>query len=178
MILSLFRKDPPHETASALYHAAHEKARDPAFYLVFGVEDSPEGRFELLSLHVYLLIARLKFAPGAGKLAQQIADCFFANLDDSLREMGVGDLSVGKKIRAMAEGFYGRVGVYDAALQDAAPTADLADAIARNVFGEREHPRAPALADYVRRARTALAGQPDARLMSGIIVFPDAAAAA
>lgn len=172
MILSLFRKDPNKDAADALYAAALEQARTPAFYLNYGVADTVEGRFELASLHVYLLLRRLK---GAGdetkKLAQMLLDTFFSDMDGVLRELGVGDLSVARKIRGLAEAFFGRVAAYEAAMAEEADQGALTDALARNVYGDADPSAAAALADYARRSAAALAEQPIGRIKSGIANF-------
>lgn len=130
MIFSLFKKDTQREGAQSLYIAAMEQSRLPVFYTSYGVPDSFDARFDLVTLHVYLLMRALKKA-GGGKgdpsqtsdrsaecrdMSQKLFEAMFRNLDDTLREMGVGDLSVSKKIRPMAEAFYGRVAAYEAAL--------------------------------------------------------------
>lgn len=172
MILSLFRKDPLKDAADALFAAAVEQARAPAFYTDFAVEDTVEGRFELLTLHIFLLLRRLKGAEGQSKrLAQHLLDSFFANLDASLREMGVGDLSVGRKIRGLAEAFYGRIGAYQHAMTETDPQL-LEETLARNVYETTEPAAGAALAAYVRRASASLDEQPLGRLVSGIAAYP------
>lgn len=172
MILSLFRKDPSKRAAAALFGAAMEQSRLPEFYTQWGVDDSVEGRFELLALHVYLLLRKLKPAGGAASpLSQRLLDALFASLDRALREMGVGDLSVGRKIRAMAEAFYGRVGAYEAALSSADAGA-LAAALGRNVYGDEHAAHAAGLADYMREAAIALDAQPAGGLDLGVAIFP------
>ena len=134
------------------------------FYADWGVPDTLDGRFDMISLHAFLVLDRLKGTEQAFR--QGLVDEFFADMDRSLREMGVGDLSVGKKVRKMAEVFYGRVAAYDQAL--AGPDGALEAAIARNVFPdvqEGRRPRAarrpcagPARASRVRRMPAAIAG--------------------
>lgn len=172
MILSLFRKDPIKDAADALYASSAEQARLPGFYLDLGVADTVEGRYELAVLHAYLVLRRLRQARGdTEKLARTYSDVFFSAMDAALRELGVGDLSVAKKIRAMAEAFYGRLAAYEAALaEDAAPEAlDLA--LARNVYASEDAAAASALAGYVRRSVAALESQPDSRVMLGVVAF-------
>lgn len=172
MILSLFRKDPIKDAADALYATAAEQARLPAFYLSYGVEDSVEGRFEMAALHVYLLLRRLKSAgEAASRMSRAVSDVFFSEMDGALRELGVGDLSVGKKIRAMAEAFYGRIAAYESALAAEDEAGRLALALSRNVYGEKNSDAAARLADYVRRSIAVLEAQPDNRLLKGIVVF-------
>ncbi|HXI87937.1 MAG TPA: ubiquinol-cytochrome C chaperone family protein [Parvularculaceae bacterium] len=171
MILSLFRKDPLNDAADALFAAVAAQARAPSFYLLLGVEDSVDGRFEMLALHVYLLLRRLKSEAGARGLAQLVFDSFFGNLDSALREMGVGDLSVGRKIRGLAENFYGRVSAYEKGLS-AESNDELVAALSRNVFEATAAPTAPALAVYVREVDAFLAAQPAGRLIAGVVAFP------
>lgn len=174
MILSLFRKDPSKDAADALYAAAAEQARLPEFYLSYGVDDTVEGRFEMAALHAWLLLRRLRDAGNdAQKLSRILSDVFFAEMDGALRELGVGDLSVGRKIRAMAEAFYGRIAAYEAALKEPGEPDALASALARNVYGSEDAAKARRLAGYVRRSLAALAGQPDGRIVLGIAAFAD-----
>ncbi|PQA86100.1 ubiquinol-cytochrome C chaperone family protein [Hyphococcus luteus] len=173
MFKDLFRKDPALEAGRALYAAAVEQARAPALYRDFATPDTVEGRFEQVALHVYLIMRRLKGDDAAKKASQSLMDAMFQNMDDSLRELGVGDLQVGKKVRVLAENFYGRIGAYEAALKDDAPENDLAEALARNIYGVEECEEAGALAAYVRKADRYLADQPAARMANGIVMFPD-----
>ncbi|MCK5747013.1 MAG: ubiquinol-cytochrome C chaperone [Oricola sp.] len=171
MFKALFRKDPSFEAGRALYAAAVEQARQPALYRDFNAPDTVEGRFEQVALHVYLVMRRLKGDEAAKKASQSLFDVMFQNMDDSLRELGVGDLQVGKKVRALAENFYGRIGAYEAALKDEAPAADLGAALARNIYGVASSKDAEALADYVRAADAFLARQPAARIANGVVSF-------
>jgi len=171
MIMSLFRKDPNSELAQSIYNQIVDQARNPWFYDDCGAPDSVEGRFELLTIHVYLVLQRLKGQnKAANALSQKVFDVFFKNMDDSLREMGVGDLSVGKKIRAMAEAFYGRVGVYEAGLQNQS-IIPLEDAVARNVFEAKEPEGALSIAHYIKDSWMALKSAPIEELMIGKISF-------
>jgi cytochrome b pre-mRNA-processing protein 3 len=173
MLKSLFGRDTVHETATALFSTASEQARLPAFYLDLGVEDSLEGRFEMLALHVYLILRRLKGHGAAPeKVAQGLFDAMFAHLDDGLREMGVGDLVVGKRIRRLAENFYGRVAAYEAALSPDSETDALPATLSRNVYAADGAPSAVPLARYVRQAAAELSAQPVGRIASGVVVFP------
>lgn len=115
MILSrLFRSGAP-SRAIGLYRAIVIQARQTVFYSVHGVPDSVDGRYEMIALHVFLVLQQLK-ASGEGGLAQDLFDTMFADMDQSLREMGAGDLGVGRRVRAMAEGLYGRIAAYEAGL--------------------------------------------------------------
>jgi cytochrome b pre-mRNA-processing protein 3 len=156
----------------ALFASASAKARDPAFYREGGVPDTYEGRFELYALHVVLLLHRLK-GEGAqmAETRQSLFDAFVRNLDDGLREMGVGDLSVGKKMRKLGSGIYGRLKSYDAALKSGR-SADVLPLIIRTVFAGEDAAGAPAMAAYVIVADKALADQPIEQLLQGEAVWP------
>ena len=169
-------RDPVQAAAVRSYTALVDRARAPVFYEDgrdgFGVPDTVEGRFDLLTLHMFLLLGRLKDVPGTERFAQTLFDVMFRNMDDSLREMGVGDMRVPKKIRQMAEEFYGRVGAYDAAIDD---RDALAAALSRNLYGTDDAPMVPALAAYVQDAAAALRAVPPERLTGGEVPLPDPA---
>jgi cytochrome b pre-mRNA-processing protein 3 len=118
--------------AYQLYGSAVAAARDPYLYLILGVPDTLDGRFDAICLHVYVLIRRLtEIERDGAAVAQAVFDAMFHDMDVNLREMGVGDMSVGKRNRKMWEAFHGRSAAY-AASWDNAPA--LADAIGRNVW--------------------------------------------
>ncbi len=152
--------------AARLYTAAVAQARAPAFYEA-GVPDTIDGRFDLLMLHLFLLMRRLRRdgAPGAA-LTQALFDTAFDDMDRTLREMGVGDLGVPRRIKAMARAFYGRAAAYDAAL-DAHGDSDLRTALGRNLFGGGPAPET--FSTYVRLAETALAAT---SVLTGEAAFP------
>ncbi len=154
MILDrLFRRSPVQQAADILYGKAVAQARQPAFYAEAGVPDTLDGRFDMITIHLVLAMRRLK-AKDQAALSQALFDTFFKNMDGALREMGVGDLTVPKRIRAMAEAFYGRVTAYETAFDDKAEAGALALAVARNVFREETDvpsPGAQAIADYMMR---------------------------
>ncbi len=174
MILSFLRKDPSLDAGQALYAAAVEQARRPALYREYGVPDTVEGRFEQIALHVWLILRGLKSDdPAAKKVGQKLFDVMFENLDDSLRELGVGDLIVGKKIRKLAENFYGRIGAYEVALGPEAGETDLAAALARNIYDTDDDACAARLARYARASAELIAEQPVSRLAGGIVRFAE-----
>lgn len=159
--------------AEALYRSAVEQARSPDFYTAMRVPDTIEGRFDLLVLHVVLIIRRLGAAGEDGTaLAQNLFDTMFDDMDKNLREIGVGDLSVGKKVKALATGFYGRAKAYEEAL--AGSDAALRGVVARNLYGSEEREDLPLdlTAAYVRAAARAVDGQPAAELLAGRVRFP------
>jgi cytochrome b pre-mRNA-processing protein 3 len=164
--------------AWALYEACIAQARQPAFYSELGVPDTLDGRFELISLHVYLVLRRLRLADGeSGELGQNLFDAMFSDMDRSLREMGAGDVGVGPRVKKMARAFYGRISAYDAALDGTDTDATLDDAVRRNLYGTVPAP-APAwvsaMCDYIRREDAHLAEQDTAELRRGRIDFGDA----
>ncbi|WP_417495784.1 ubiquinol-cytochrome C chaperone family protein [Maricaulis sp.] len=153
-----FRPRPEKAIGTALYRALLQAARQPALYGEAGVPDTLEGRLELILLHAALAIRTLRRDGGeAGRVVSQIVfDTMFEDFDIAMRELGVGDSGVGKKVRFMAEGFYGRAQSYASALDDADPAA-LELALSRNLLaGETVDPRATALARYVRTVVAAL----------------------
>jgi cytochrome b pre-mRNA-processing protein 3 len=130
--LALGRKSRYERAGFQLYGASVVAARDPYLFTALGVPDTLDGRFDTIALHVFLLIQRLKREPEPGPiLAQAVFDAMFLDMDINLREMGVGDLSVGKRNRAMWEAFHGRSAAYATSWDDA---EGLENAIARNVW--------------------------------------------
>lgn len=168
MFGSLKRRKAQKERAEALYWACVEQARSPEFYADLGVPDTLDGRFELIALHAGLLIRRLNAEGETGKaVAQDVFDAMFRELDSALREMAVGDMSVGKKIKAMGEAFYGRMKAYDDGLSADDPR-QLDAAFARNLLGEdASEAEARPLSDYAIAVQASLAGQDGETLMFG-----------
>ena len=176
--LSLGRKSRIERTGFQLYTTAVAAARDPFLYAGIGVPDTLDGRFDAIGLYVFLLIRRLNREAEPGPtLAQAVFDAMFADMDVNLREMGVGDMSVGKRNRAMWEAFHGRASVYTAAWDD---PAALEAALARNVWRGAEPPSgaAAALGRLARGQDAALAAQSLATLGTGAVSFRPAAEAA
>ncbi len=171
-MFSLFRRNQPLPSIQRLYGAIVAQSRQPAFYTQFGVADSIEGRLELLILHTFLVCHRLKAEGEAGRtLSQGVFDAFLDDMDRTLREMGIGDLSVPKRMKKIGQAFYGRTAAYDAALNEEEDV--LAAALARNVL-ERDgaDPAAGRLAAYVRSAVLVLAQADVAGLLRGEVTFP------
>lgn len=158
--------------AEALYEAAVAQARQPLFYQTYGVTDSPEGRFEMVALHVWLLLHRLKALPEASELAQALHDVMMADMDQSLRELGISDVVIGKRIKLVAENLYGRMQAYDAGLAD---RAAFATALRRNAYGPRAgvptDDAVLAMIGYCHRQGAALAAQSSADLLAGVCQF-------
>lgn len=178
MILSqLFRRSPFKDTAHTLYFAAVRQARQPSFYAACGVPDTLDGRFDLIVLHVFLVMRGLKRAGEDGlRLGQTLLEVMFDDMDRNLREMGVGDLSVGKKVKAMARAFYGRSQAYAEALEPGAEISLLESALERNIYGREKPTREglTALAAYVRAAAEMVESQPPDSLSAGHASFPPA----
>jgi cytochrome b pre-mRNA-processing protein 3 len=169
MILKRFfeRPSPPERS---VYGAIVAAARHPRLYADWQVADSVDGRFDMITLHTFLVLDRLKGAEH--DFRQALVDEFFRDMDRSLREMGVGDLSVGKKVRKMAEAFFGRISAYDQALPQGGEA--LADAIARNVFPDGVAGDAPGrLSAYVLEQRQSLAAQDASEIARGRIRFEE-----
>jgi cytochrome b pre-mRNA-processing protein 3 len=129
------------------------QARTAALYIDFGVADTVTGRFEMVTLHVILVLDRLERAGEAARpLGQAVFDLYVKDMDRSLRELGIGDLGVPKRMKKMAQAFYGRHDMYRQALS-AGDAALLTDAIARNVYAGARPPAAAALAAYALASR-------------------------
>ncbi|MBD0416576.1 ubiquinol-cytochrome C chaperone family protein [Oryzicola mucosus] len=159
----------------ALYAEIVAAARQPAFYSHWQVPDSPLGRFEMLSLHMFLLQHRLRDENGAAReVAQNLIDEFFLDVDHSLREFGIGDAGVPKRMKKLARMFYGRTASYADAI-DASDAPALAAALARNVRPEaKDWPESAELADYVFRTVHALANQRTDDICSGRLNYAEA----
>ena len=172
MILRLFRRAPRGDTITALYGTIVAQARAPAFYQAYAVPDTVNGRLEMVMLHAVLVLLRLEGeAAPLRDLGQELFDHFCRDMDDSMREMGVGDLAVPRRMRWIGTAFYGRLAAYRAAL--AAPgDGALAAALERNVFGGAAAGEAAfRLAAYMREAARRLALQDG--FVRGELAFPD-----
>lgn len=163
----LFRTRPEKAAGRRLYAAAVAQARQPAFYADCGVPDTPTGRFDLIVLHGFLLMQRLKATPEGRPLAQAFCNAVVEDVDRNLREMGTSDLSVGKKVKKLMQGFYGRLGAYEEALQGG--DAMLISVLKRNLYASAAPADAQVamMARYVRRESERLGGQSIQRLNAG-----------
>jgi len=171
-IRHLFKSPFDHSAAHDLYVAIVGQARMPVFYEAYNVQDTPEGRFDLVALHTYLVIRRLRdHQDQTSELAQALFDIMFADMDQNLREMSYGDTGVAKRIKKMAEGFYGRVKAYDEALSSGADLSLLEDALDRNLYRNTMPPPTAltAMAAYVRTQSANLATQGIESLMAGTV---------
>lgn len=161
----------------ALYARIVAAARQTKFYSDWNVPDTPLGRFEMLSLHMFLLQHRLHGEKGVvAEVAQVLIDEFFLDVEHSLRELGISDVGVPKRMKKLAKMFYGRTAAYAEALENADEEA-LAAALRRNVRPDiQEWPEAAQLAAYAMRCNRELAAQPSDAICAGELRFPDAAA--
>lgn len=185
MIFGLFSRRFDDDTF-ALYRSIVTEARHPEFYLAYGVPDTVTGRFDMIVLMIAIVLHRLRAEPKverkgrprpgdppdpAGR-AQELVDLFFSEMDRSMREMGVGDLSMSKRMKKLAHAWNGRFLAYDAALDDEDET-ELAAAISRNVLADvADRSGASALASHVLAATSRLSGTAVADVLAGRIDWP------
>ncbi|HTO67199.1 MAG TPA: ubiquinol-cytochrome C chaperone family protein [Bradyrhizobium sp.] len=172
----------PAPTIEVIYGMIVTRVREPVFYRDLGVPDTVDGRFDLLLLHLWMVLRRLRTAEDGMEPAQALFDRFCEDMDDNLREMGVGDLAVPRRMQAFGEAFYGRSRAYDLALgQEADQETDhaserareaLAQAIAKNILDGGDLDRAQALAAYTMATATSLAACDDAAMLLGAWSFP------
>jgi cytochrome b pre-mRNA-processing protein 3 len=153
LLKALRERRKPQRIAVALCARLSAQARHPAFYSRCGVSDTFDGRFDLLVLHVWMVLGELQNR-GESALAQRVVNALFIRLDEALREQGAGDMGMSRRIKKMASAFYGRLQAYGEARDE----SGLAAALVRNVFrGDEAHiEQAAALAKYVFAARAAL----------------------
>jgi len=169
------KRSPRAATIGSLYGAIVAQARAPAFYADYGVPDTPAGRFDMIVLHLFLFVRRLRGEPAPIRaLGQGVFDLFCRDMDHSFREMGIGDLAVPKHMRHVAEAFYGRASAYDAAI-DRREDEPLAIALARNILPGAAVSCAGArrLAHYVRAALDSLDRQEAGNFAGGQVSFPE-----
>ncbi len=171
MLKRFFQPRPARVAGEALYAAAAAQARTPGFYREFGAPDTREGRFELYTLHVILLMDRLRgHGAAADETSQALSERYVRGLDDAFRELGVGDVGLAKRMKALGQAFLGRLKAYSdafAALPDATP---LRDVVGRTILegGEGD---VDALTAYVIKSREALSAQPLERLCEGVVAW-------
>ena len=169
-----FRKPRPAPagTIESIYGMIVTQAREPIFYRDLGVPDTVNGRFDLLLLHLWLLLRRLRTVQGGVELSQALFDRFCEDMDDNLREMGIGDQTVPKRMRAFGEAFYGRVQAYDQAMDGGGEA--LASAICKNILNGACIDQAQRLAAYARATEADLSRTGEAALLGASFKFPPA----
>ncbi|MEQ8285340.1 ubiquinol-cytochrome C chaperone family protein [Thalassospira sp.] len=174
----LKKKDRKQTAAFELYTAMVTQARQPDFYAKLGVPDTIEGRFDLILVHAFVLFRRLKTDDGDRDLAQHIFDVMFADLDQNMREMGIGDVGILKRIRKMSESYHGRIVAYEEGVQSGA--LELAAALDRNLFADTDvtDEQLMAMVGYVNDALASLDKQAILELQNGAVHFPDVPAVA
>jgi cytochrome b pre-mRNA-processing protein 3 len=167
-----FRKPrlPSRGTIEAIYGMIVTQAREPLFYRDLGVPDTVNGRFDLLVLHLWLVLRRLRPIEAGVGLSQGLFDRFCDDMDANLREMGVGDLTVPKRMQAFGEAFYGRTAAYDVALT--AGEEPLAQALCKNILNGQHIEKARLLALYAQAVIVTLTGLDDATLLGASWQFP------
>ncbi len=161
---------PSRGTIEAIYGTIVAQAREPAFYRTIAVPDTVNGRFEMVVLHLWMVLRRIRDIPDGRAFAQALFDSFCNDLDANLRELGVGDLTVPKKMQAFGEAFYGRSQAYDLALGQG--LEKLAQALSKNVLNGQGLDKAGLLATYVARALRSLHETDAAALARGAMRFP------
>ena len=172
MLKRLFKPRPARLAGESLYAKTVLQARSPALYAELGAPDTTEGRFELYSLHVFLLLERFK-AQGeqAAETAQALSDAYLSALDNTYRELGMGDEGVSKRMRKLGEAFYGRIRSYEAGLAALPDTAALEAMLVRTVYADADPAPAPRMAAYIIAQRQALADQPLEGLFAGDVTW-------
>lgn len=171
MIFPLFRRSKRRATISGLYGTIVAQARIPCFYRDYGVPDTLSGRFELIVLHLVLVLDRFAEDAALRDLGQALFDHFCRDMDDNLREIGIGDLAVPKHMRRVGEAFYGRASAYREALVAAGDQA-LAEALVRNIYGASQSSPAVQLSAYVRETVAGLKAQNSIDLAAGRLRLP------
>lgn len=175
MILPLFRKKPATEAVYAVYSAIVAQSRQPRFYAEWGIPDTVTGRFDMISLHMTLLFRRMRHGDDQVKsFGQAVFDLFFKDMDRSLREMGVGDLGVPKKIQKMSTVFYGLLTKLEGAL-DRKDLAEIEAVLARNLYDAGTAQPAAELARYLLAEAVGLDAQPLEAITAGRIQLGAAA---
>ena len=175
MLKRLFKTRPAVLAGQALYERVVAQSRSPGLYADLGAPDTTEGRFEIYSLHVYLLLERMKGqGPQAAETAQALLDTYLSALDNTLREMGLGDVGVGRQVRKLGEAFYGRVRSYEVGMAALPDTSELQAMLIRTAYAGADSTSAPRLAEYIVRQRAALATQPLETLFAGSVMWTQA----
>lgn len=172
MLFGLFSRR-TRDNEHKIYCEIVAQARQQAFYTLFQVPDTIDGRFDLIVAHAVLLFRRLRGeSKQVAEFAQDVFDLFFHDMDASLREMGISDTRVPKKVKVMGEAFYGRADAYIPALEEN-DEASLADALGRNIYTDARDPACEqALARYIIAAARTLEAQQTSDILKGVLRWP------
>ena len=160
------------KVAVNLYNALVKQARLPVFYATGAVPDTPNGRYDMIMIHAFLLLHRLKRDRGVTQeIGQAVFDVMFQDMDKNLREMGAGDVGVSHRIKDMAKAFYGRIAVYEDGLNRS--DGGLESAIKRNVYRNSSvaNEQINWLCNYIRNQTVSLASQSTDALLNGKLEF-------
>lgn len=168
MIFNLFRKSPPTAAARDCYRAIVAQSRQEKFYAQWGVPDTVTGRFNMVVIHLALLLRRLKSESSARDFVQALVDRFFEDMDQSHRELGVTDLGVPRQVRRVGDLFYGLAGAIGVAL-DHASKDELVAVLIRNIYADQPTPHASDLATYIEAETARLAAAPTAEILAGSV---------
>lgn len=169
-LVRIFMPAPEKFQAMGLYEQLVTQARQEWFYREAGVPDTLDGRFEMILLHLFLVLNRLKHTPESKEFRQQLMEAFMEDMDRSVRELGVSDTGVGKRVKKMAAAMYGRIAAYDMTLDDASA---LQSALTRNLYGtvEASEEVVAKMAEYVAATAAALATLSVNDVMGGTLKF-------
>ena len=174
-LFGLFKASPSQNTvAMELYSSVVAQARQPYFYTHLAVPDTPDGRYDMIMIHAFLLLHRLKRdLPNTKEISQALFDIMFEDMDKSLREMGAGDVGIGRRIKEMAKAFYGRIAAYDEGLNRDDDRLNVA--LQRNVYRQSsvKNEQISALGSYIRREAVNLSDQPTEAILGGRLSFVD-----
>jgi len=157
--------------ARELYRSIVAQSRRLEFFVEFGVPDTPTGRFEVLVLHLFLVMHRMCEEEEHAELARSLSEEAVLDFDRNMREMGIGDLSVGRKVKSLAEGMYGRFGAYMDGLEGG--DAELSEALRRNLFSETTPSEevVTAIVTYVKQETLTLSSQSSSIWQDGLVKF-------
>jgi cytochrome b pre-mRNA-processing protein 3 len=172
-VFGLFKSHKHSKVAHILYSSILAQARLPVFYTDFGVQDTIDGRFDMIVLHAHILFNRLKDSPVKDQeISQAVFDLMFADMDQNLRELGVGDVGVSKRIKVMAEAFYGRANAYTDAMKEQ-DNCQLIEALRRNLYRNSEvnNKQITSISFYVRDQVAHLKSQELSKLNQGTLFF-------
>jgi cytochrome b pre-mRNA-processing protein 3 len=166
-------RTPLRGTIETIYGMIVAQAREPLLYQDLGVPDTVDGRFDMVVLHLWMVLRQMKRPGHNGRLGQALFDHFCSDMDHNLRELGTGDLAVPRRMQQFGEAFYGRSAAYDQA--QATGAGPLAQALRKNIYNGLDNGNAPRLAAYVEQALAVLAATDESAISSACWQFPSPA---